>query len=129
MRFVPGVSIGDEGGTFWPWHRDRDEYFRIGHHRIGAAVVTTCRDCGTVLATRTGTKSRKSAGVKQHDDLHRQLSELHELVAGLYERLGFETGEQDSGDTTQNPEGGYIEPGYDVREAGTGPADPDSGDG
>lgn len=120
------MSIGEEGGKFWPWHRDRDSYFTIGHHRIGAVVVTSCKDCGVVLAAAVGAKGRKQAAVKQHDYLHEQISDLQERVEHLYELLGIdEAGEQDNGDNTEGPESGYIEPGYDVREIGSAP---DSGD-
>lgn len=125
MRWVPGVSIGEEGGKFWPWHRDRDSYFTIGYRRMGGTVVVTCTDCGAVLAAWTGVKGRKDAAVKRHDNLHKQLYDLHEQVAELYGILGIEAGEQDNGDNPPGPEGGYIEPGYDVREIGSAP---DSGD-
>lgn len=127
MRWVPGVSIGEEGGKFWPWHRERDEWFTIGHHRIGAAVVIVCRDCGTVLAAPVGAKGRKAAAVSQHDALHQQLSEMQEQIAHLHEFLGIEIGDQDDGTDTQSTESGYIEPGYDVRETGTAPANDDDG--
>lgn len=120
MRWVPGVSIGEEGGLFWPWHRDKEGYFRIGHHRIGANVVTTCRDCGVVLAAGPAAKGRKSAAVTQHDNLHRQIENLQDQMAYLYERLGIEAGDQD-GDDSQSTESGYIEPGYDVRDLGSEP--------
>lgn len=125
MRWVSGVSIGEEGGKFWPWHRDRDQWFTIGHHRIGAAVVPTCKDCGVILAAPTNARGRKTAAIKQHDALHEQLAGLHEQVAYLYQALQITIGEPSSGDTDQSPEGGYFEPGYDVRDAGPGP---DSGD-
>jgi hypothetical protein len=120
VRWVPGVSIGEEGGTFWPWHRARDHYFELGHHRIGASVVTTCRDCGAVLAVWPGAKGRKSGAIAGHDNLHRQITELQEHVEQINEMLGIGTGDDDDGDTDQSPESGYIEPGYDVRELGPG---------
>jgi hypothetical protein len=118
VRWVPGVSIGDEGGTFWPWHRNREDYFTIGHYRIGAAVVLCCKDCGVILASPVRTKRRKDAGIKAHDNLHQQVYELQEQVDYLYEALQIERDDDDDDDTT-GTESGYLESGYEVRELGS----------
>jgi hypothetical protein len=112
------VSIGDEGGTFWPWHRNREDYFTIGHYRIGAAVVLCCKDCGVILASPVRTKRRKDAGIKAHDNLHQQVYELQEQVDYLYEALQIERDDDDDDDTT-GTESGYLESGYEVRELGS----------
>jgi hypothetical protein len=124
MRWVPGVSIGEEGGTFWPWHRNREDYFTIGHHRIGGAVVVKCDDCGAVLAAAIRAKKRKDAAIRAHDGLHQQIYELQEQVDHLYEALQIDR-DDDEGDDTESPESGYLERGYEVREIGSGQ---DSGD-
>jgi hypothetical protein len=128
MRWVPGVSIGEEGGTFWPWHRNREDYFTIGHYRIGATVVLTCRDCGTILAAPVRTKKRKDAGITAHNNLHWQIADLREQIDNLYEILQIDTGENDDADDAAGTESGYIEPGYEVRELGSG-EDSDGGGG
>jgi hypothetical protein len=135
MRWVPGVSIGEEGGTFWPWHRNREDYFTIGHYRIGATVVLTCSDCGAILAAPVRTKKRKDAGIKAHDSLHQQIYDLQEQVVVLGEQITYLYGhleiemgdddDDDADDDTESTESGYIEPGYEVRELGSGE---DSGD-
>jgi hypothetical protein len=126
MRWVPGVSIGDEGGKFWPWHRNREDYFTIGHYRIGAAVVLCCKDCGVILASPVRTKKRKDAGIKAHDGLHQQVYELQEQVDHLYEALQIERDDDDD-DAAESPQGGYLESGYDVREIGSGTDSDDDG--
>jgi hypothetical protein len=121
------VSIGEESGTFWPWHRDREDYFTIGHYRIGAAVVLKCKDCGMVLAAPVRTKNRKDAAIKAHDSLHQELYDLREQLDRLYEILQIDTGDNDNADDPESPESGYLESGYEVRELGPGTDSCDDG--
>jgi hypothetical protein len=128
------VSIGEESGTFWPWHRNREDYFTTTHYRIGASPVLACKDCGGVLASPIRTKQRRDAGIKHHNDLHRQICDLQDQVADLqeqmaylYEHLGIEQGEDDADNDTAGTESGYLESGYEVRELGSGTDSSDDG--
>jgi hypothetical protein len=134
MPWVPGVSIGEEGAVFWPWHRNREDYFTTTHYRIGASPVLACKDCGGVLASPIRTKQRRDAGIKHHNDLHRQICDLQEQVADLqeqmaylYEHLGLDTGDDDDATDTQSPQSGYLESSYDVRQIGSGTDSDDDG--
>lgn len=98
IEWAHGVRLGPGTGTD---NRVKESY-RLDWHRIGAAAVPFCADCGVLLAGKNG--------IKRHRDLHWQLIDLREDVDYLYEHLGIGDGDGSDGqDSETGTSGGSSE--------------------